>query len=116
MESRTKFSAAYSLQEKVYVFCDVMYKMENFINVLHKPGASLSSQDPPRWQVIDVPQDVMSYRRWVSFAPLNSTEIAILGGRDQDEFFGDVITFNTSTYEFKIEDVEGALTFVNSSN
>ena len=55
---------------------------ERTIRVLHNPDASFSSQDPPHWQVVAVPQDVPSARGSAAFVPLNSTEIAILGGYD----------------------------------
>ena len=67
------------------MFCADKREKKNLINVLHNPGASLSSQDPPHWSVIDAPQDVMSYRTDVAFAPLNLTEIAILGGEREND-------------------------------
>ena len=64
--------------------------------------------------MIDVPQDVLTFRTQITFVPLNSTEIAILGGQDQTaKFLGDVITLNTITNEFKREvEEEGAFSFV----
>ena len=55
--------------------------------------------------MIEVPGDVLTPRQQLTFVPLNSTEIVILGGiyLDYSNFLGDVITFNTSTCEFKRE-------------
>ena len=45
--------------------------------------------------------------------PLNSTEIAILGGLKDLSYVGDVFTFNTSTNEFNKREVEeGGISFV----
>ena len=59
--------------------------------------------------MIEIPADVLLPRTGcVAFAPLNGNEIAILGGRDDNNrtLFGDVVTFNTITCVFKKE-VEG---------
>ena len=47
----------------------------------------------------------------VAFVPLNSTEIAILGGRHNGIRLSEVITFNTSTNQFKREVEKGAFSF-----
>ena len=88
------------------------------MSVLHNPDASISSQDPPHWQVIFVPQyAIMSLRFSAAFVPLNSTEIAILGGYRRGKYFSDVFTFNTSTNEFNKREVEeGALSFMSYGN
>ena len=86
--------------------------MRPTIGVLHNPDASFSSKDPPHWQVVVVPQRVMSDRISSTFVPLNSTEIALLGGRDDSGYFGDVFIFNTSTNEISKREVEeGGLSF-----
>ena len=62
--------------------------------------------------MIDVPQDVMSYRTYIAFVPLNSTEIAILGGKNEnDRLLGEVYTFSTTTNRFKREAKGGKDTF-----
>ena len=122
--------AACSLGDKVYVLPNARrpaiqqisgptkLNEKRTIRVLHNPGASFSSQDPPHWQVVFVPTHIMSVRLYVAFVPLNSTEIAILGGVDGDlRNFGDVLTFNTITNEFnKREGEEGALSFISHGN
>ena len=96
---------ACSLGDKVYTFS--YCEEDNYINVLYNPAASITSQDPPFWLVIDIPQNVLSIRHSVSLAPLNSTEIVVLGGFDGGHL-GDVCTFNTITgkgkKEFKVEE------------
>ena len=71
------YARACSLGDKVYVFEPLFG--ERTIRVLNNPDASFSSQDPPHWQVVTVPQDVKSVCFNATFVPLNSTEIAILG-------------------------------------
>ena len=119
MQSSDDVSAACALGDKIYVFYEVLEteksKGKNFINILHNPGASFSSLDPPRWQVIVAPQDCASSRRCVAFVPLNSTEIAILGGCNNHRYCKDVTIFNTSTDQFKKEIEEGSLTFLGRS-
>ena len=93
--------------------------MPNYpIVILHNPDASFSSQDPPHWQVVVVPQDVTSDRIMPAFVPLNTTEIAILGGTDEKmKFIGDRLIFNTSTNEFNKREVkEEGLPFVSFGN
>ena len=92
--------AACSLGDKLYVFSLALGR-KNSINILHYPFASISSQES-LWQVIEVPQDVLSYRNLVTFVPLNSTKIAILGGTADFDHkpLGDVTIFNTITFEF----------------
>ena len=87
------------------------------IRVLHNPDASFSSQDPPHWQEVVVPQDFSSVRFRSAFVPLNSTEIAILGGTIQGRYFGDVLIFNTGTNEFNKREIEeGSLSFISDKN
>ena len=81
--------------------------MPNYcMGILHNPDASLFSQDPPRWQVVGVPQAIINFRYDVAFVPLNSTEIAILGGFcETDRLFDDILTFNTSTNGFNKREI-----------
>ena len=80
--------------------------IKNAITVLHKADASIASQEKlsPHWQVIQVPEDVLTLRFGAAFVPLNLTEIAILGGyNDCGSVLGDVIIFDTTTCELKKE-------------
>ena len=91
---------ACSLGDKVYVL-EPMYRAERTIHVLYNPDASFSLQDPPHWQGVVVKHDFKLIRNTAAFVPLNSTEIAILGGYDKNgRMDGDVFTFNTSTNKF----------------
>ena len=51
----------------------------------------------PAWQLIVFPEHVFSPRSFPAVAVLNSAEIAILGGRSQFNFLGDVLIFDTET-------------------
>ena len=109
---------ACSLGDKVYALGNNTSMASYYIGILYNPDAYFSSQDPPHWQEVVVPQDAtMSFRSDATFVPLNSTEIAILGGHRRGRYFGDVLIFNTSTNEFnKSEIEEGGLSFVTNTN
>lgn len=96
---------ACSLGDKVYAFA---YKT-NCINVLHNPTAPISSQEeaPPHWQNFFVP---LNLQQETAFVPLNTTEIAILGGTSTSISQnaaalplrrGENIIFNTTTRRLK---------------
>jgi len=51
----------------------------NSIEVISE--TSLVSESNVRWQLIDVPKNILSPRYRPAVAPLNESEIAILGGR-----------------------------------
>ena len=96
------FSAC-SLGDKVYVFTPA----DDAIEVLHNPDALVSSQEM-HWQVIELPLDVQIPCSYFGFAPLNSTEIVIAGGMDRNRSkFKDIMTFDTTTCEFKREILDG---------
>ena len=99
---------ACSLGDKVYVIGYYRSRRRNAIYVLDNPGASISSQDLLRWQeiVAVLPDGLSPPRTQVGFAPLNSTEIAIIGGvtvNTEWKSLGDMFTFNTVSKEFKRE-------------
>ena len=72
--------------------------------VLLNPGAPVSSLN---WEEIEVPGDVPIPCYDYAFAPLNSTEIIIAGGMDENwETFGDILTLDTITCELKREVVD----------
>ena len=68
--------------------------------------------------MVVVSQDaIMSLRKHAAFVPLNSTEIAILGGYQQGRDFGDVFTFNTITNEINKREIgEGDLFIISDTN
>ena len=91
--------SACSLGDKVYVLDPI----RRAIDVLYNPDAPVSSQEM-HWQEIEVPGDVPIPRYHPVFAPLNSTEIVIARGGDEDwEPVGDILTFDTTTCEFNRE-------------
>ena len=115
IENLFSLDSACSLGDKVYLFA-CREDSENSIYVLHNPSASIASQEL-HWQVIRVPEDAFIYRDLCIFVPLNSTEIAILGGRDEnEEDLGGVITFNTTSNEFKKVMVDEADSFCAVNN
>ena len=93
------YPSACSLADKVYV----LDPESHVIKVLHNPGAPVSSQEM-LWQKIRVPKNVPIPDYHPAFAPLNSNEIAIVGGKDKNgTLVRDIETFDTTTCEFKRE-------------
>ena len=91
--------SACSLGDKVYV----LDPESRAIKVLHNPDAPVSSQEM-HWQEIEVPGDIPIPIYSFAFAQLNSTEIVIAGGLNKNfRPVGDIITFDTTTCEFKRE-------------
>ena len=94
--------SACSFGDKVYVLDIGVHA----IKVLHNPDAPVSSQEM-HWQDIQVPGDVPIPCYDPAFAPLNSTEIVIAGGLDEDyKTVENILTFDTITCEFKKEVVD----------
>ena len=89
--------SACSLGDKVYV----LSLISRIIKVLHNPDAPVSSQEM-HWQEIEGLRDFLLPCYSPAFPPLNSTEIVIAGGWDKNgKTVGDIITFDTTTCEFK---------------
>lgn len=63
-------ASACSLGDRVYVFGDGKMTSNLMISILHNPDAPTVSQEM-HWQVIEIPQDVLSSRYHVAFVPLN---------------------------------------------
>ena len=84
--------SACTLNGIVYVFCgwdDV--SLINSIEMISE--SSLLANATTLWQLIDVDYYILTTRWYPAVAPLNDTEIAILGGH----ILSDVIVFNTTT-------------------
>ena len=62
----------------------------------------LDHRNEEAWQLIEVPQDVLSARYYTGFVAINDTEIAILGGCDDRTYYNDVYLFNTKTNIVKL--------------
>ena len=58
--------------------------------------SSLLANATTLWQLIDVAENILTKRLAPAVAPLNNTEIAILGGWNNGKL-SDVIVFNTTT-------------------
>ena len=87
--------SACTLNGIVYVFCglgDGSYL--NSIEMISE--SSLLANATTLWQLIDVDWNILTKRTVPAVAPLNDTEIAILGGNDGN-CLSDVIVFNTTT-------------------
>ena len=59
--------------------------------------SSLLANATTLWQLINVAENILTPRTVPAVAPLNDTEIAILGGYNRPNSLSDVIVFNTTT-------------------
>ena len=59
--------------------------------------SSLLANATTLWQLINVAENILTKRSTPAVAPLNDTEIAILGGYNNSGELSDVIVFNTTT-------------------
>ena len=97
-ESRVTSSAC-TLKGIVYVFYgnDFLYRELNSIEMIAE--SSLLSNSTATWELIDVPQKDLGPCSFLAVAPLNDTEIAILGGKFKKS---NVIVFDTTTKECRL--------------
>ena len=79
----------------VYVFCGGTNVYLNSIEMISE--SSLLANATTLWQLINVAENILTKRADPAVAPLNDTEIAILGGWDGNNDLSDVIVFNTTT-------------------
>lgn len=91
-QARDRASAC-SLGGKVYVFAGYGWNMcLNSIEKLNNPNLP---KDQASWQLIEPPKDILSPHSYAIVAPLNKTEIVILGGFDDKNYpHNNIVLFN----------------------
>ena len=78
---------------------------------------SLVPKSNALWQLIETPQNILTPRQWSAVSPISDTEIAILGGKFDIEYLGDVVVFNSKTKKcVKVDDSNGEFKFYASIN
>ena len=87
--------SACTLNGIVYVFCGYGDDYLNSIEMISE--SSLLANATTLWQLINVAENILTKRSTPAVAPLNDTEIAILGGWNKPNSLSDVIVFNTTT-------------------
>ena len=88
-------AAATVLNHVVYVFCGAGESDNlNSIERLAMEGANGREAYEEAWTLIEPSIDILSRRYYPAVIPINNTEIAILGGYEND-YLKDVILFNT---------------------
>ena len=88
-------AAATVLNHVVYVFCGAGESENlNSIERLAMEGANGREAYEEAWTLIEPSIDILSRRYYPAVIPINNTEIAILGGYE-DDYLKDVILFNT---------------------
>ena len=90
-------ASACTLKGIVYVFCgwDEYSRKTNSIESISENY--LFSKSTATWQLIEVPQKILIPRSFPAVAPINDTEIAILGGYSYPCYLSDVVVLNTTT-------------------
>ena len=87
--------SACTLEKTVYVFCGRnKYYDLNSIEMISE--SKLMSNATILWQLINVAEHILAQVTLPAVAPINDTEIAILGGF-KEGFSGKVVVFNTTT-------------------
>ena len=69
------------------------------------------------WELIEVPENILSVRFYPAVVAINDTEIAILGGYDR-EYYKDVYLFNKNDHSVKrvAEDCDGGSGYYANTN
>jgi len=109
-------ASACVLQATVYVFCGLYNNnYKNSIEMISE--TSLVPKSNALWQLIETPQNILTPRQWSAVSPISDTEIAILGGKFDIEYLGDVVVFNSKTKKcVKVDDSNGEFKFYASIN
>ena len=108
--ARSSHSAC-TLNGIVYVFCGLGGRYPiNSIEMISE--SSLLANATTLWQLIKVAENILTKRCLPAVAPLNDTEIAILGGSCKS----DVIVFNTTTKTCQKVSAGGDYTFCAQGN
>ena len=90
------FASACLIQASVYVFCGKGYGGAlNSIETIMETSLVLPDSEAS-WKLIEVSFNTLTSHMYPSVAPINETEIAILGG-EGDNILRDVVVFDTST-------------------
>ena len=72
-------ASACVLQAKVYLFCGMKGNMRlNSIEMISE--SSLFPQSTARWELVEVPKNILKPHANPAVVPINDTEIAIFGG------------------------------------
>ena len=111
-------ASACCLADQVYIFAGYDSN-EGYLNSIEKIGAgSLISNGRDRWELIQISPTILSPRERPAVAPLNNTEIMIFGGLGNygNNYFGDLIVFDTKTKQCRKVMSEGASKFYARSN
>ena len=98
-------ASACALKAKIYVFCgkEGSYALSDLNSIEVISETSLVPNSTACWQLIEVSKNILTRRVFPAVAPLNETEIAILGGDSglYKSRKGDVIVLNTETLTCK---------------
>ena len=93
-QARSNASGCY-LPAYVYIFAG--YTKDESINNIEKIASiSLYSNCKEHWQLIEIPQNIFTPRQNPAVAPLNDTDIVIMGGWHGGDYLNDVVVFDTT--------------------
>ena len=83
------------MNDQVYIFAGIGEANINLNSIEKIATAYLVSNGTELWKEIQVPRNILNPCHWSAVTPLNRTEICIMGGRDNNNWFGDVVVFDT---------------------
>ena len=111
-----------SFDGQVYVFCGATNNY-GILNSIEKLGSAGSTKSQiPRWQLINVDENLLMPRWNPAVCVLNSTEIVVMGGLanmdDEVSCLGDVVLYNVVTGELekRVQNFTGLTQFQTTGN
>ena len=83
----------------IYVFCGGDENYKDYLNSIEVISeTSLVQNSTATWQLIEVPQNILIPREFPGVAPMNDTEIVIMGGHGSfGRYLSHIVVFNTTT-------------------
>ena len=93
------FHSACTLNRMIYVFCGGDENYKDYLNSIEVISeTSLVQNSTATWQLIEVPQNILIPREFPGVAPMNDTEIVIMGGHGScGRYLSHIVVFNTTT-------------------
>ena len=89
------FHASCCLQDFVYVLCGLSILSNH--NKIERLDCTKIEANEATWELIQLPEVDLKPRSDLAAISISSTEILILGGRNKDTRFSDVLIFNTQS-------------------
>ena len=84
---------------KIYLNSGIIPYTKDYLNLIEVISeTSLVQNSTATWQLIEVPQNILIPREFPGVAPMNDTEIVIMGGHGSfGRYLSHIVVFNTTT-------------------